>query len=172
VPHVRCAAVCAALLLWPVAASAQRTPADSAPKNSLNLDRMATCQDSWLEWGNDEARVGAFREGFRALFKENASGGYFVPISTTSVLGMKVARVYGSSIGMARGFSVSVDAPFDTARKAMEKAIGKPLKDCDTSDGMRTCGLEIAEKRTVMLMADATGREKTTLLGCFYFYEK
>ena len=35
-----------------------------------------------------------------------------------------------------------------------------------------TCELEIAAKKTVMLMADATGKEKTTLVGCFYYYEK
>jgi hypothetical protein len=149
-------------------------PSASAPrtKDSFSLEKMATCQDSWLDWGNDDARVGAFRDGFRAQFKEADSGGYFVPISSATLMSMKVVRVYANSIGMARGFSVSVDAPFDTVKKNVEKTIGKTLKHCETSDGMRTCDLDIAEKRTVTLMADATGREKTTLVGCFYFYEK
>lgn len=146
------------------------TPAGTAPP--FPLEQMATCKDSWLEWGTDDTRVGAYRDGFKAQFKQSDGGGYFVPISSATVMGMKVARVYSNTVGMARGFSVAVDAPFDTAKKAMEKSLGQPLKHCDTSDGMRTCDLEIAEKKTVMLMADATGREKTTLLGCFYFYEK
>jgi hypothetical protein len=138
----------------------------------FDLERMATCKDSWLEWGNDESRVGAFRDGFRRQFKEADSGGYFVPISRGTLLGMNVARVYSSTIGMARGFSVAVEAPFETTKKNVEKSLGAPLKQCETSDGMRTCNLTIAEKKTVMLMADATGKEKTTLVGCFYFYEK
>jgi hypothetical protein len=73
---------------------------------------------------------------------------------------------------MGVGFSVLVEASFDVAKRSIEQRLGKPLRQCETGDGMRTCALEIAEKRTVMLMADATGKEKTTLVGCFYFYEK
>jgi hypothetical protein len=149
-----------------------KRPAATAATDAFSLEKMAVCQDSWLDWGADEARVGAFRDSFRARYKESPDGGYFVPISGATLMGMKVARVYSSSIGMARGFSVAVEAPFDVARKNVEKTLGKTLQQCETGDGMRTCALEIAEKRTVMLMADATGREKTTLVGCFYFYEK
>src|SRR4051812_4108669 len=115
---------------------------------------MATCTDSWLEWGADEGSA------------------FFVPIASVTLMGMRVTRVYSNTVGMARGFSVTVDAPFETAKRNVEKSVGSPLKHCDTSDGMRTCDLQIAEKKTVMLMADATGREKSTLVGCFYFYEK
>lgn len=40
------------------------------------------------------------------------------------------------------------------------------------SDGMRTCGLEIAKERTISLMAGERDTKKRTLLGCYYFYEK
>jgi hypothetical protein len=154
------------------AAPAAASGAAGRPKDTFSLEKMAVCQDSWLDWGADDSRVGAFRDGFRKQFKEAGNGEYFVPLAGATLIGMSVARVYTSTIGMARGFSVAVNAPFDTARKNVEKTIGKTLQHCETSDGMRTCGLEIADKRTVMLMADATGREKTTLVGCFYFYEK
>jgi hypothetical protein len=155
-------------------AASSGAPATAArpARDTFNLDRMATCQDSWLDWGADDTRVGAFRESFLARFKQNGNDPFFVPIASATVLGMKVTRVYSNTIGMARGFSVAVEAPFETARKNMEQAVGKPLTHCDTGDGMRTCELSIAEKKTVMLMADATGKEKTTLVGCFYFYEK
>src|SRR5436190_17804140 len=37
---------------------------------------------------------------------------------------------------------------------------------------MRTCERRIGEKETVMLPADATGKLSSTLIGCFYYYEK
>jgi hypothetical protein len=144
----------------------------AAAGDTFSLEKMAVCQDSWLDWGADDTRVGAFRDGFRKQFKESAGGDYFVPITRVTLMGMGVARVYASTIGMARGFSVAVNAPFESARKSVEQAIGKALRHCETGDGMRTCSLEIAEKRTVMLMAGTTGTDKTTLVGCFYFYEK
>ena len=153
-------------------ASAPTRLATGQSKGTFSLEKMAVCQDSWLDWSNDDARAGAFRDSFRAQFREHESGGYFVPIAGATLLGMKVARVYASSIGMARGFSVAVEAPFDTAKKNVERALARTLTQCETGDDMRTCELAIADKRTVMLMADATGNEKTTLVGCFYFYEK
>jgi hypothetical protein len=40
------------------------------------------------------------------------------------------------------------------------------------SDNMRTCELEIGEKKTIFLMAEDNVKGKTTLLGCYYFYAK
>ena len=37
---------------------------------------------------------------------------------------------------------------------------------------MRSCELEIAEKRTLVLMAEDSAKATTTLVGCYYFYEK
>jgi hypothetical protein len=37
---------------------------------------------------------------------------------------------------------------------------------------MRTCELEIGEKKTILLMAEDNVKSKTTLLGCYYFYAK
>jgi hypothetical protein len=144
----------------------------AAPATAFPLEPMATCKDSWMEWGADDTRAGAYRESFLAQFKQNDNQPFFVPVSSVMVMGMKVLRVYSNTIGMARGFSITVDAPFDVAKKAMEKSIGQPLKKCETGEGMRTCELSIAEQKTVMLLGDATGREKSTLVGCFYFYEK
>jgi hypothetical protein len=158
-----------------IAAAIGAAPAAAAGapgKDAFSLEKMAVCQDSWLDWGADDSRVGAFRDGFRAQFKEGGNGEYFVPKASASLMAMKVLRVYASTIGMARGFSVLVDAPFDTVRKNVEKTIGKPLGKCESGEGMRNCELPIAEKRTIMLMGDATGKEKSTLVGCFYFYEK
>jgi hypothetical protein len=37
---------------------------------------------------------------------------------------------------------------------------------------MRTCELPIAAQRTVTLLSGDPPNDKTTLVGCFYFYEK
>ena len=73
---------------------------------------------------------------------------------------------------MGLGFSVLVDASFDAAKQALERALGRPLRDCETSEGMRTCELSIAEQRTIVLMVSDLPNDKTTLMGCYHFYEK
>ena len=73
---------------------------------------------------------------------------------------------------MGVGFSVVVDASFEETKHALERDLGKPLSDCQASDGMRTCELSIAEQRTVMLVSNDPPNDKTSLFGCYYFYEK
>ena len=81
-------------------------------------------------------------------------------------------QVFPESVGMGVGFSIVVDATFDKTRRTLEKTLRKPLKKCEVSDNMRTCALEIGEMRTFMLMAEDNAKSTTTLLGCYYYYEK
>jgi len=37
---------------------------------------------------------------------------------------------------------------------------------------LRTCELEIGEKKTILLMAEDNVKSKTTLFGFYYFYAK
>jgi hypothetical protein len=85
---------------------------------------------------------------------------------------MNVARVFPSSLGMGLGFSVLVDAPFEGAKLALERDLGKPLEDCQSSDGTRTCELAVADQKTVMLATDDAAGDTATLIGCYYYYEK
>ena len=89
-----------------------------------------------------------------------------------TVAGLHVAQVFPDSVGMGVGFSVGVDATFDQTRRSLEKMLGKPLVKCEVGDNMRSCALEIAEKRTLMVMAEDNAKNGTTLLGCYYYYEK
>jgi len=73
---------------------------------------------------------------------------------------------------MGVGFSLSVEATFDTARAELERLAGKTFKTCESGEGMKTCELTVAEKRTLMIVAGDNGKSKTTLLGCYYFYAK
>lgn len=137
------------------------------------LERMATCRDSWFDWQkSDPARLAKFGEDFRTHFARKADDPFPVPTANVSIAGLRITKAFPNSVGMGVGFSLMVDAPFDAARRAMEKSLGKPLQKCETSDGMRTCGLEIADKRSFMLMTADDPKSRETLVGCYYFYEK
>ena len=139
----------------------------------LNLERLATCQDSWFEWKDDQARMKALAAGLHTAYhQQQDTDAFVVPDEKTTLLGLRVLRVFPASIGMGVGFSVVVSGSFDAAKKAVEGVIHKPLGKCETSDEMRTCGLEISEKKSVMLMGDNSRKSKEVLIGCFYFYEK
>jgi hypothetical protein len=136
------------------------------------IQRLATCQDSWVDMKDDPAKINQFAESFNTAFIQKPDGRSFIPKTRILVVGLPVTEAFPESVGMGVGFSVIVDAKFDQARGALEKTIGKSLQQCETGDGMRTCALEVANQRTLMVMANSDGKSSTTLLGCYYFYEK
>ncbi len=137
------------------------------------VENLALCRDSWLDWKNtDPAKVDSLGAFLRSAFAHHDSDAFVVPKSPMAIDGLKVTQVFPESVGMGVGFSVLVDATFDVARQALEPKLGKPLGQCETSDGMRACELPIAEQRTVVLMSGDPPNDKTTLIGCYYLYEK
>jgi len=156
-------ALAAALLLAALPARAADEP---------NLERLATCQDSWLDWKDNPALRNKFAEGIRAGYNPKEGTAFFKPKSPKTVLGLPVTEVAPDSIGMAVGFSVVVSADFDTVKRGIETQVGKTLKNCDSAEGMKTCELELAPKKTIMLLAEGKGTAKSTLMGCAYYYEK
>jgi hypothetical protein len=156
------------LLLTLLAGGAPALSADDP-----RVENLALCRDSWLDWKNtDPAKLDSFGVFFRSAFTHNGNDAFFTPRSAMAISGLKVKQVFPQSVGMGLGFSVLVDATFDVAKQALEQKLGKPLGQCETGDGMRTCDLPIAEQRTVTLMSGDTPNDKTTLIGCYYFYEK
>ena len=137
------------------------------------VENLALCRDSWLDWKKtDPAKSDGFVAFFGSAFTHNGNDAFFTPKSAMTVAGLKVTQVFPQSLGMGLGFSVVVDARFDVARQALEQKLGKPLRQCETGEGMRTCELEIADQRTVMLMAGDPPNDRATLAGCYYLYEK
>ena len=154
-----------------IAVSAATAPVWAA--DDVSLWRLAICRDSWLNWrANDSVQLKTFGDDFQANFSRSESGGYFVPKTSKSIEGLPVVQVFPESVGMGVGFSVVVGATFAKTQQTLERALGKALKKCDVSDNMRTCELEIGEKRTLMLMAEDNAKSTKTLLGCYYYYEK
>jgi hypothetical protein len=153
-------------------AAAISAQAAARPVETLNVERMATCQDTWLDWKDDPVRAKAFGVSFQSAFRQKPGDAFFVPRTSVTVAGLPVLQAYPASVGMGVGFSVAVDAPFDKTRKAVEQLIGKSLTHCDSSDNMRSCELTLGDKKNLILMAEATGKSKSTLLGCYYYYEK
>jgi hypothetical protein len=165
---MKIAAACIGVLIGLLVAVASAWADDD-----VTLTRMATCQDSWLDWQTkDPAQLKKFGDHLHTEFSEHGNDAFVVPNARVSIAGLRVTQLFPNSVGMGVGISMTVDAPFDKARQAIEKAAGKPLTKCETGEGMRTCGLEIAEKRTLMLMAEDSPKATTTLVGCYYFYEK
>lgn len=146
-------------------------PAQAA--DDMTITRMAACQDSWLDWSKaDPVQMRKFVEHIRAGFTPHGNDPYMLPKGNVSIAGMHVSQVFPQSIGMALGFSAAVDVPYDKARAALEKIAGKKLGQCESSDGMKTCALQIAEQRTITVMAVDGQKPEQTLIGCYYFYEK
>lgn len=141
--------------------------------DNSGIERMATCRDSWFDWQKgDPAQLKLLGAHMRTALRGDASGSFLVPTARMSIAGLRVLQVYPNSVGMGVGFSVLVDATFADAKRTIEKSLGKPLGKCEVSDDMRTCGLQIADKRTVMMMAPDPEKKTGTLVGCYYFYEK
>lgn len=155
------------LIVFPAAVASAQAADDPS------IERMATCQDSWLDWNKtDPARLKTFGDRFRADFSRRANDPFFVPRTETTVAGLRVLQAFPDSVGMGVGFSITVEATFDKTRESVSGILGKPLEKCETGDGMRMCELEIGEKRTFTLMAKDDPKNATTLLGCYYYYEK
>ncbi|HWD48508.1 MAG TPA: hypothetical protein VG309_01195 [Rhizomicrobium sp.] len=146
--------------------------ASASAADDVALQRMALCQDSWFDWQkSDPAKLKAFGERFRTQFQDRQNQPYFLPKSKMSVAGLRVEQAFPDSVGMGVGFSLTVDAPFDVARTTMEKTLGRKLQQCEASDGMHSCALDIADKRSFTIMA-MDNEKSRTLVGCYYFYEK
>jgi hypothetical protein len=136
-----------------------------------SLLRLSTCQDSWLEWKNDEPRMTRFAAVFESQFTRDDQNASFVPKSSMTLLGYPVVQVFPQSVGMGLGFSVVVNAPYAQVRQGFEKQLGKPMK-CAVSEGTNACELSLGDKKTAMLMASDKPDAKATLVGCYYYYEK
>ena len=134
------------------------------------IEQLATCRVSWLDWKNDPAQARTFGETINAAFTRQPRGPAWTPRKPIVVGGLKVVEAFPESVGMGVGFSLAVDADFDTARAEFERLAGKTFKACESGEGMKSCELTVAEKRTLMIVAGDNGRSKTTLLGCYYFY--
>jgi len=141
--------------------------------NDPVVENLALCRDSWVDWKRtDPSKLTSFGAFLRSDFTHNDNDAFFTPKSAMTIGGLKVTQLFPGSVGMGVGFSVQVDASFEETKQALERELGKPLRDCEAGDGMRMCELSIAEQRTLMLMSNDPPSDRMTLLGCYYFYEK
>ena len=157
-------ALALATLVQPVSAS-----------DDAAITRMALCRDSWIEWTKTDPKTfEAFRGHVTSLFAPHGNDPYWLPKAKTkvSVVGLNVSQLFPQSVGMGVGFSLTVDAPFDVAREAAKKVLGKTPEHCESSDGIKSCETAIGHQRTFMLMAENGRKSRETLIGCYYFYEK
>jgi hypothetical protein len=136
------------------------------------LQRLVAYQDSWQDFKNDPAKGKQVGVALDAQFKLDDKKQVHVPRAQVTYLGYPVFELTPDTAGMGLGFTVTVKAPIDKVRKSFEAALGKKLGSCETGDGMTACSLELAPKRTAILMAPTANPEVGTLVGCYYEYER
>jgi hypothetical protein len=134
------------------------------------LGPLATCQESWLSWKQDPARGRAYREAVESAFKAQDREPFWLPTRPTTLFGHPIDRLYPDSVGMAVGFSALANASFEAVKTSLEQQVGKPITRCESEGGARSCELKIGEKKTVIIMEAARGKNPQTLFGCYYFY--
>lgn len=135
------------------------------------LVELATCQQSWFDWKDDDLRMSQYLDRLNADFTRIEEEAAFLPKGPAKVLGFPLVKLYPQSIGMGVGFSLELGGQFAKIRNEVENRLGKPL-ECSASGGMTSCAVELGEKKTVMLTAFGEGADAVNLLGCYYFYEK
>jgi hypothetical protein len=146
------------------------TPAFGAADDLL--EQLATCKVSWLDFKDDPVKARLFGETIKGSFVQQPRSPAWTPLKPVTLGGLTIVQAFPESVGMGVGFSLEVEAPFDKARAEFEKLAGKTFKTCESGEGMKSCELAVAEKRTLMIVAGDNGKSKTTLLGCYYFYAK
>src|SRR5215469_9068495 len=68
------------------------TPVRAA--GNLSIERLATCQDSWLDWKNsDPVRLKKFAQSLQSDFVQKEKDAFFVPKSKLTVAGLPCAGV-------------------------------------------------------------------------------
>lgn len=145
-------------------------PRDAAAQENF-FGQMATCQESWFDWKDDEARMTEYGNGFSADFTRIEQDAGFLPKGPGKVLGFPLIKVYPQSVGMGVGFSVQLGGRFDKIRSEVEHRLGKSL-DCSAEEGMTSCIAEIGENRNLTLMTSGDGADTIKLLGCYYYYQQ
>lgn len=159
------AALCAAAAL-------QIAPLAQAAEPEDTLTRLASCQESWYDMRNDAERVQRIGALLREHFEPQDRSPSWKPRRPMKWLGHEVLELTPQSVGMGLGFGVTVKARLSAVRPAFEKAVGRPVGNCDKGDGMSMCSVEIAAKRTAMMVGPADSPDRGTLLGCYYFYQQ
>lgn len=149
--------------------SAAAASRDTDPEEHF-LGQMATCQQSWFEWKDDDARMTQYMDRFTARFAAIEDEPAYLPKAALQTLGFPVIKVYPQSVGMGVGFSLQLAGQTDAIRREVEQRIGHPL-ECSTEDGMTSCGTELGENKTLVLMTSGAGVDAVHQLGCFYLYQ-
>lgn len=164
-------------LLSVLLAAALSTSVAGLPSGSetedIHLGQLATCQESWLDWEDDDQRMGQYIDRFNTNYTRIEEEPAFLPKTPAKVLDFPLVKVYPQSVGMGVGFSVQLDGQFSKIRSQVEERLGNPL-ECSSDEDMTSCGLELGQNKTVTLTAfgDDAGADSANLLGCYYYYEK
>ncbi|MEO8012141.1 MAG: hypothetical protein ABI650_10890, partial [Dokdonella sp.] len=140
------------LFLAAAAMSSVAAVSHAADPDEHYLGQLATCQQSWFEWKDDDARMKQYMNRFTARFVAIEDEPAYRPKAALLTLGFPVIKVYPQSVGMGIGFSLQLGGQPDAIRREVEQRTGHPL-ECSTEDGMTSCAAELGENKTLVLMS-------------------
>ena len=139
--------------------------------DETQLQRIALCQKPWHDWKDGDVSTTRFVSYLESRFGRGPQGDAFTPKFEAKVLGYAVTQVYPQSVGMGAGFSLLIDANLIQARGGIERQLGKPMT-CSSTDGVRSCEIKLGPKKTALLMTAQNGHANTSLIGCYYLFQK
>jgi hypothetical protein len=149
--------------------AAATVPTPAAELNEA-LQRLATCQDSWLDWRRDEAAMRRFGQQLMAQFRHDDKRQVWLPQGSVQWLGLEVTEVTPQSMGMALGFGLTLKGRIDDIRPAYERVLGRAMEGCAKEADMSSCELRLGDKKTAVVMAPTRHADQGALMGCYYYY--
>lgn len=97
------AAILPCIVFAGLAAGAQVEPA--------RLEKLATCQVSWMDCKDNDLRMSQYLGSFEKGYTQSDEEPAFLPKNATSAFGFRVTTVYPQSEGMGIGLSMLPAAP-------------------------------------------------------------
>jgi hypothetical protein len=141
--------------------------------DNLRIERFATCQDSRLDWKkSDPPQLKNLLRAFNQIFRGRRKIHSLFQNQTRLLLDFRLFRCSPRILVwrlVCRSWLKQILTPPKRARRKDRQVVSV---NATPSDNIRTCELEIGEKKTSLLMTEDNVKSKTTLLGFYYFYAK
>lgn len=135
--------------------------------DDINIERLATCQDSWREWKNEPLKYTDYLDYIDSNFTHKKNYEHLVPKSEMWAFGFRVLQLSPNSLGQAAGFTVIVDADFDVTRKKLETTLNGVFEKCETSENLLGC--EVGDRKFFVILSEELEGKVITGIGCGYY---
>jgi hypothetical protein len=130
---------------------------------------LATCKQSWIDLKDDPLRLKQLVVKSPPDGAFDARDHFWIPPAKSTIFGKKINRIYPDSLGPGVGFSVVVQAAFESIKIHLQKKLGKAFDQCGEQGDIRSCSTKFEDKKTLVLLEGGVGNRSETLFGCYYY---